>query len=122
MTFREILARIVDGTPGGLAGAIMGSDGIPLDEYAVSGTSLDLTAVAVEFQAMLEQADKAARALYPEAAQAVRELTLRTADHQLLFRPIDEEYSVVVAIEEAGSLGKARYLVRSVLHEISEEL
>ena len=46
MTFRELLAKIVNGTPGAVAGAIMGQDGIAIDEY-VARPSVYLTAVAV---------------------------------------------------------------------------
>ena len=122
MTFREILARIVQGTPGGLAAAVMGSDGIPIDEYRVSGESLDLAAVAVEFQRVLDQAKKVSATLYGQSEVEPEELVLVTAEHQLLFRQIDDEYFVVMALEKAGMLGKARYLVRALLDSIRREL
>ena len=64
MTFREILERIVLQTPGALAGAVMAADGIPIDELEREEGSVDLTAVAVEFQRVLDQARKVAGALY----------------------------------------------------------
>ena len=122
MTFREILALVVDGTPGALAGAIMGADGIPVDEYQASGSNVDLTAIAVEFEGVLEQARKVTGAVFGDRGGALEELVLTTGGPQLLFRHVDGEYFMVVALESTGSLGKARYLVRSVLQKVQQEL
>ena len=122
MTFREILASVIDSTPGALAGAIMCADGIALDEYRKPDAQVDLKAVTVEFQRVLEQARKVAGALYGEEEGGLEELMLETAGHQLLFRQIDDEYFLVIALRQDGMLGKARYLVRNVLHSLQEEL
>ena len=82
MTFREILQRLVEDTPGALAAVLMGSDGIPIDDYRASGARIDLPALAVEFQRVLEE----------------------------------------IALEPTGSLGKARYLMRSLLRDLQREL
>lgn len=120
--FREVLASIIDPTPGALAGAIMGWDGIAIDEYRRSEDPLDLDTVAVEFQRVLEQATKVANALYGPGGGELEELVLRTAAHQLLFRRVDDEYFVVIALAPDGMLGKARYLLRSTLHKLRQEL
>jgi predicted regulator of Ras-like GTPase activity (Roadblock/LC7/MglB family) len=120
MTFQEILAKIVDGTPGAVGGAIMGADGIPVDEYVREGSRVDLPTVAVEFQSVVEQARKVAGSL--EGDGELHELVLMTTSHQLLFRQVDDEYFVVVALHPTGTLGKARYLVRCLLRDLQEGL
>lgn len=120
MTFQEILARVVDGTPGALAGAIMGSDGIAICDYAKPGAKVDLLAVAVEFLTVLEGARKVARTL--DASGALDELVLTTSAHQLFFRQVDDEYFLVVALEPGGMLGKARWLVRTLMDALRSEL
>lgn len=122
MMFREVLAAIVDSTPGGLAAAVMGTDGIPIDEYRRDKDPFDLDTVAVEFQRVLEQASKVASALYGPARGALQELVLRTSDHQLLFRQVDDDYFVVIVLGPEGMMGKARYLLRSTLHRLRQEL
>ena len=122
MTFREILAGIVDETPGALAGAIMGQDGIPIEEYAPASEAPELTTVAVEFERVVDQASKVCAALYGGPRGGLEELVLVTAETQLLFRHIDDEYFLVVALSRSGSLGKVRYLIRSFLHNLQEEL
>jgi predicted regulator of Ras-like GTPase activity (Roadblock/LC7/MglB family) len=125
MTFREILANVIDGTPGALAGAIMAGDGIPIEEYAVEGVEgadAELAAVAAEFEHVLGQVRKVTGALYGETAGALDELILQTPGRQLLFRQIDDEYFLLVALEPTGMLGKARFLARASLDDLREEL
>jgi predicted regulator of Ras-like GTPase activity (Roadblock/LC7/MglB family) len=122
MTFREILQQLVEDTPGALAAALMGADGIPIDAYRAPGSRLDLPALAVEFQRVLEEARKTSSALYGGGRDTLAELILNTSQNQLLFREVDPEYFVVVALEPTGSLGKARYLVRSLLQDLRREL
>ena len=122
MSFDEILRKIVDPVPGALAGAIMGADGIPLAEYARGDAELDLTAVAVEFHSVLEQASKVAGAVSGPGAGGIEELMLRTRAHQLVFRQIDDEYFAVIALEPDGMVGKARYLLGTLLWTLQEEL
>ncbi len=120
MTFQEILNRVVDGTPGALAAAIMGADGVAICDYARGGAKVDLLAVAVEFLTVLESARKVARTL--DSSGALDELVLTTSAHQIFFRQIDDEYFLVVALEPGGMLGKARWLVRSMMDAIRSEL
>ena len=122
MTFQEILTTIVDGTPGALAGAIMATDGIPVEEYERGDAEVELSLLAVEFQRVLEQSNKVAAALYRDQAEPLREMILVTAGHQLLFRPIDSDFFIVLVLEPGGSLGKARYLIRTVLHNLKDAL
>jgi predicted regulator of Ras-like GTPase activity (Roadblock/LC7/MglB family) len=84
------------------------------------GARVDLPAVAVEFLAVLEGARKVARTL--EADGALEELVLASRAHTLLFRQLDVEYFLVVALEPSGMLGKARYLVRTLMDELRERL
>ncbi len=120
--FRDVLAGIIDPTPGALAGAVMCEDGIAIEEYRKSDTQVDLNAVTVEFQRVLAQATKVAGALYGESDGGLEELMLRTAGHQLLFRIIDDEHFLVIALRHDGMLGKARYLSRMALQQIQKEL
>ena len=120
MTFREILAKLVDDTPGAVAGAIMAEDGIAVEEYAREHSRIDLLAMAVEFQSVLAQARKVAGSLDGDGRLA--ELVLVTTHHQLMFRLIDDEYFVLLALEPGGTLVKARYLLRGLLRELREGL
>ncbi|NRA04266.1 MAG: hypothetical protein HRU00_16865 [Myxococcales bacterium] len=120
MTFREMLAIVVDRTPGALAGAIMGEDGLAVEEYAPRRGEIELATVAVEFQSVLGAARKVAGA--QETAADLEELIVTTSRYQLLFRPLDDEYFLAVAFDPSGTLGKARYLVGTLLRDLRQEL
>ena len=72
MTFHEILQKLVEDTPGALAAALMGDDGIPIDEYRTDGARLDVAATAVEFQRVVQEARKAAGALYERQSDGLQ--------------------------------------------------
>ena len=124
MTFREVLSKVVDSTPGARAAVVMGTDGIPVEEYRAEGegTDLDLPTLAVDFQRVLEEAQKVTTRMGADAGGPLEEVILKTARIQVLFRPIDEEYYLIVALERTGFMGKARYLVSSLLQDLREEL
>ena len=65
---------------------------------------------------------KVSGALYGADGGGLEELILVTSGHQLLFRQVDDDYFLVVALDPRGLLGKARYLVRTVIRELREEL
>ena len=118
MTFREILQRLVDDTPGASGAAIMASDGIPIDEYA-RVEELDLASLAVEFQAAVEQVGKAASVT---SGGVMREMVLSTGAEQLYFRCIDEELTLFAVFERDGIVGKLRYLAAQLEAELKAAL
>lgn len=123
MIFRDILARVVDHTPGALAAAIMGRDGIAIDEYVAVRDAVDLNTIAVEFERVLEEAEKVVGAMFGRDSGGLQELVFTTAGGpQLLFRQVDEECFIVLALARTGGMGKARYLVRSILQDLHEAL
>ncbi len=123
MTFREMLVHVVDGTPGALAGAVMGRDGIPIDEYVRERDAVDLNTIAVEFERVLDEAEKVTGAVFGASASGLQELLITTGDGpQLLFRQIDDEYFLLVALSRTAGMGKARYLVRGILQDLREAL
>jgi predicted regulator of Ras-like GTPase activity (Roadblock/LC7/MglB family) len=122
MTFREALETVVEGTPGARAAVLMAADGIAVEEFCRDDEGVDLPSVAVEFQRVLGEARKVADAVEAECSGSLEELVIQTSRGQLLFRALDEEYFLVMALDRNGFLGKARYLISSLLHEIREEL
>ncbi|MFQ5698672.1 MAG: roadblock/LC7 domain-containing protein [Myxococcota bacterium] len=122
MTFDEILKRLVEETPGAEAAAIMDGDGMPVEVHRAPGARVDLPALAVEFQKTLQEASKAIGALDGEGGPRLLEMTLATGTHQLHFQQLDAEYFLVAALGPRGWVGKMRWLVQGLLHELREEL
>ena len=125
MSFASILNEIVKGCGGGLGAALMGSDGIPIEEVLADSASArehlteDIGTAGAEFGRILAEIAKASDAL---GGGAVHETAVVLARFTLIFRNVDEETFLVVAIAPDGNLGKARYLMRRQLAALRQEL
>ena len=129
MSFTAALRSIVDECGGGVGAALMGSDGIPIDQVEASslpdgfaeagGVGEEIAALGVEFGRILDEARKAADSL---GGGAVEEACLRMARFWVLLRNVDAETFLVVVLAPDGNLGKARFLMRRHLAELREHL
>jgi len=125
MSFETILHEILNECGGGLGIALMGSDGIPivqLNAEVSAGNPLgeDIATAGVEFARILAEIQKAADVLQ---AGSMLEIFVNLSAFQLLFRRIDDDVVLVLALShEGGNPGKARYLVRRHLGALRQEL
>jgi predicted regulator of Ras-like GTPase activity (Roadblock/LC7/MglB family) len=125
MSFASILNEIVDGCGGGLGAALMGSDGIPIAEVVVDSDHArmllteEIGTAGAEFGRILAEIAKASDAL---GGGAVHETAVVLSRFTLVFRNVDEETFLVVALAPDGNLGKARYLMRRQLLVLRQEL
>ncbi|MGE0788041.1 MAG: hypothetical protein AB7S26_20380 [Sandaracinaceae bacterium] len=119
--FREILQEVVDRTEGGVAGLLMGFDGIPVDHYVREDatTSVDVETVGMEFSVILKDIRKAAELL--EAGGAT-EIAIRAERMTTVLRVLNDEYFVAMTLEPQGNYGKARFLLRTVGNKLLSEL
>jgi predicted regulator of Ras-like GTPase activity (Roadblock/LC7/MglB family) len=129
MSFTRALRSIVDEAGGGIGAALMGSDGIAIDQVEASSPAASLgedgalgdeiAALGVEFGRILEEARKAADSLN---GGAVEEACLRMARFWVLLRSVDAETFLVVVLAPDGNLGKARFLMRRHLADLRAHL
>lgn len=113
MSFDSILREIVGACPGALGAALMGGDGIPIEQVAAAGTgdgiAEEVGVLGVEFGRILEEARKAAHAV---DGGPIEELSVRMARFQVVIRSIDAETYLVLALAPDGNAGKGRFLLR----------
>ena len=119
--FREVLQEVVDRTEGGVAGLLMGFDGIPVDHYVrADGSGIaDVETVGMEFSVILKDIRKAAELL--EAGGAT-EIAVQAEKMTTVMRVLNEEYFVAVTLEPTGNFGKARFLLRTAGSRLLSEL
>ncbi|MFW5876921.1 MAG: roadblock/LC7 domain-containing protein, partial [Myxococcota bacterium] len=118
--FQDVLREVVDGTEGGVAGLLMGYDGIPVDQYVRDeGIELPIDTVGQEYSVILKEIRKAAEML--EAGEA-REMAVKAERMITVVRLLNDEYFVAVTLKPEGNLGKARFLLRTRTGKLLDEL
>jgi predicted regulator of Ras-like GTPase activity (Roadblock/LC7/MglB family) len=126
MSFQSILQTIVDDCGGGLSAALMGLDGIPIEQVRASGSidgrdplRGDVTNAGVEFGRILGDMTKASDSL---GTGSLEEAVVSLERVRLIFHSVDDDLMLVLALTPDGNLGKARYLLRRSLVALREEL
>jgi predicted regulator of Ras-like GTPase activity (Roadblock/LC7/MglB family) len=117
--FREILREVVENTDGGVAGLLMGFDGIPVDQYVRDDASLDVETVGMEYSVILKSIRQAAELLDSGTA---REVAIKAERMITVIRLLNDEYFVAVALKPSGNVGKARFLLRTRSQKLLSDL
>jgi predicted regulator of Ras-like GTPase activity (Roadblock/LC7/MglB family) len=117
--FRDSLRRIVDNVEGGIAGLLMGFDGIAVESYTRGDQPIDINTVGMEFSYILAQAHKAAEIL---EVGPIREVTIKAERLTLLMRVVAPDYFIALALAPEGNYGKGRYLLRVAAPLVVAEL
>ncbi|MEE8164173.1 MAG: hypothetical protein V3T64_01255 [Myxococcota bacterium] len=126
MSFQTILRLIVDECGGGLSAALMGLDGIPIEQVRASGEidredplRGDVTHAGIEFGRIIGDMAKASDSL---SAGRLEEAVVSLEHVRLIFRSVDDDLMLVLALRPDGNLGKARYLIWRNLVALRDEL
>jgi predicted regulator of Ras-like GTPase activity (Roadblock/LC7/MglB family) len=117
--FKDVLRDVVERTEGGIAGLLMGFDGIPVENYVKNGASVDVESVGMEYSVILTQIIKAAKML--EAGEA-REVSIQAENLTTVIRLLSPEYFVALTLSPQGNFGKARFLLRTLTPKLLEDL
>jgi predicted regulator of Ras-like GTPase activity (Roadblock/LC7/MglB family) len=126
MNFESILREIIESCKGAVGIALMGIDGIPIAQVEAArqpGEAAllrdDIGTAGVEFASILGEIRKASDAL---GGSDMSETLVNLGRFWLLFRQVDEDTLLVLALAPDGNLGKARYLMRRHLLAIRQEM
>jgi len=124
MSFEPTLQKMIDGCSGAIGIALMGSDGIAVAELQAPDPDLsvldgEVGAAGIEFGRILDEVRKASDAL---SGGRLEEVVVGLARFTLVFRAVDDELFLVVALAVGGNLGTARFLMRRHLLELREQL
>ena len=117
--FKEILQDLVERTEGGVAGLLMASDGIAVDQYTSADGEFDIESVGMEYSVVLKGVQRAAEML---DAGETKEVSVQKERLTTVVRMLSDEYFVAVAVEPGGNVGKARYLLRTSAPALIENL
>lgn len=117
--FKDSLQKIVDNVEGGIAGLVMGFDGIAVESYTREGHKIDINTVGMEFSFLLGQVRKAAEVL---DIGGVNEISIRAEKLTIVIRVLNADYFLALALSPEGNFGKGRYLLRVIAPKLQSEL
>ena len=117
--FKEILASMIHETEGCIGAILVGSDGIPVEQYVRESETVHPDQVAVEMAGVLKEMKKAVGIL--EIGE-LEEVSLATEKQGILMRTVDADHFVALVFAAGGNLGKGRYVMNRDRIKILEEL
>ena len=117
MSFSEILREAVEKVDGAVAAMILGSDGIPVEEYAVEKL-LSLEDLGAEASTMIRDINSAARDL---GLGAAREFSIISDKCGIILRQINAAYYLALVIRPDGNYGKGRFVLKTTVPKIEGE-
>ena len=118
MSFVENLRRVTNNLEDCLGIALIGMDGIVVEEHRRDNL-LDLSALAAEFSAILRQLEEVSEGL--QFGQS-HELCVLADKGLILIKKINAEYFLLLVIHSDGNFGKGRYLLRREVAQLEKEL
>jgi predicted regulator of Ras-like GTPase activity (Roadblock/LC7/MglB family) len=107
--FKEALRDVVEGTEGGIAGLLMGFDGIPVESYTKAAVDVDIQTVGSELSVVLKDVRRAVEHLQ---AGTTREIAIQAEKVTTLVRLLNAEYFIALTMAPNGNFGKGRFLLR----------
>jgi predicted regulator of Ras-like GTPase activity (Roadblock/LC7/MglB family) len=108
---------MVQRVDGAVSAMIIGTDGIPVDEYAVEKI-IDLNALGAETSQMMKDIKFAAENL---GLGEAKEFSIVSDLCGIIMRKINDDYFLAMVIKPEGNYGKGRYVLRSTISQIENE-
>jgi predicted regulator of Ras-like GTPase activity (Roadblock/LC7/MglB family) len=107
--FKETLRDVVEGTEGGIAGLLMGFDGIAVESYTKGDADVDIQTVGMELSVVLKDIRRAVEQLH---AGGAREVAIQAEKVTTLVRLLNADYFMALTMSSDGNFGKGRFLLR----------
>lgn len=117
MSFSEILKETVNRVDGAVSAMIIGTDGMPVEEYALEKL-LSLDDLSAEASQMIRDIGVASENL---GLGEAREFSIISDLCGIIMRKINSEYYLALIIKPDGNYGKGRFVLKSVVPKILEE-
>jgi len=117
MTFRDLIEEMHRKDPGVRAGALVGSDGLTVEEWHGPADDRDLPALCAEIVQFFRESDRIAAENGLGAAQEI----YLAGDRALAFvRRVTADYYLVVVTNTGTVPGKCRFLLRQAARRAME--
>ena len=118
MSFVENLRKITNNLEDALGVALVGMDGIVVEEHR-RDTLLDLPTLAAEFSTVLRQIEEITGSLPFGPSQ---ELCVLGDKGLILIKKVNSDYFLLLVIHAEGNFGKGRFLLKREVAQLEKEL
>lgn len=118
MSFSNHLRRIAGGLQDFMGVALVGMDGIVVEELKADDL-LDLSALTAEFSTLLRQMDEVSSNLHFGQA---RELCFLGDKGVIVVKRINAEYFLLLVIQSEINFGKSRFLLKKEIAQMEKDL
>ncbi len=118
MSFSDNLRRITESLQDALGVALVGMDGIVVEEQKMDNL-LDLSAHAAEFSTVLRQMEEVSESLRLGKAQ---ELSFLGEKGVIVIKKINPEYFLLLVMQSDLNFGKSRFLIKKEVALMEKDL
>jgi predicted regulator of Ras-like GTPase activity (Roadblock/LC7/MglB family) len=117
MTFRDIIEEIHRKDPGVKSGALVGSDGLTVEEWRAPAEERDLSAFCAEIVQFFRESDRIAT---ENGLGGAQEVYLAGESALAFVRRVTADYFLVVVTTTGTVPGKCRFLLRQAARRAME--
>jgi predicted regulator of Ras-like GTPase activity (Roadblock/LC7/MglB family) len=117
MSFSEVLKETVAKVDGAVSAIIIGTDGIPVQEY-LEEKLVDLAGLSAESSAMIKDISLAADNL---GLGEAKEFSIISDKCGIIMRKINQDYYLALIIKPDGNYGKGRFVLKTAVPKLVDE-
>jgi predicted regulator of Ras-like GTPase activity (Roadblock/LC7/MglB family) len=117
MSFLGILKEVTDSVKGSKGAAIVGMDGIAVEEYT-GETGVDMASLGAEYGNILKGIQQASESLDMGGAS---ELAVMAKSGEVILRKINDDYFIALLMSPKANLGQGRFAVRIAAGRLESE-
>jgi len=118
MSFVESLRRVTNNLKDSKGIALVGMDGIVVEEHK-KDPNLDFQSLGAEYSSVMREVQRVNSSLQ---VGDLKEVSVLTDKVIVISRQLSKEYFLVLVVEPEGNLGKGRFLIRREIATLEKEL
>jgi len=119
MSFRDIIEEMHRRDPGVMSGALVGSDGLTVEEWHAPGDEQDLSALCAEAVQFFRESDRIAT---ENGLGAGNDVSVSGEHGRIFIQRVTSDYLLTVVASSAVIPGKCRFLLRRAARRSREIL
>lgn len=118
MDFKTLLQKLVENVDGAIGAAVIGDDGIAIDQFSAK-SEFDITAAGAEYSTIISSAKKASTSF---GLGKTTEVLISTEKATMIMMTAGAGYFITLALSLDGNLGRGRLELKKSIPELEKLL